>query len=134
MIFLMKSSLCTPINESYENNQTFCEGNKFQWRKCFLQIIIVLFQHLSSLPPLITRSFKKTFTNRSLPKKSSFWDLFFNHLPCVPPLINFAKPVNILFSRDFFSMTKKYLKNMFQFSTSVLRTPTYNYFNKKSCL
>ena len=71
---------------------------------------------------------RKNFTKRIFLDKSFFLkNEFFYHLSCVPHLIVFAKPFIILFSCNYTSMTKNYLKSIFQFWTSTIHTSTYEH-------
>ena len=73
-----------PIDESYQNNQPFFEENKHQGKKFFLQNMVFLFYHRTSVPSLITLWFKKVLHEKKFPEKLVF--------PKKSPLSTFVFP------------------------------------------
>ena len=110
-ILFLKSILCTPIDESFQNNQPFFEENKVQWRKNFLQNISFLSYHRSTALPLLTMLFKKNFwINNFLIKLFSEIYFSFSSSNVCFPLMNHSKPTNFLRKTNFIDENTFYKK------------------------
>ena len=86
-------------------------------KKKLAKFSFLFFFHRSSVPPHWEHCHSEKLSRKKLSLKNFLSEKYnFYHLPCVAPLINFAKSFNILFSWKYFSMTKKITwKDFFNF-------------------
>ena len=113
---MLSSILCIPLIY-YTNPSKIFLWKCLSMKKKLAKFSFLFFFHRSSVPPHWEHCHSEKLSRKKLSLKNFLSEKYnFYHLPCVAPLINFAKSFNILFSWKYFSMTKKITwKDFFNF-------------------